>query len=633
MKRIVLFASILVVFALLLPVAKAATEAEIQAAIDDGLAWLAAKQNPVNGSWGVSRTVGKTGLAVKKFEHHAVDTKYGYGLPSPLDPAYPYRDLVQSGLNYLFQNASVVAISAQPHGDPDTDGDGIGVTFYGSITYETGIALLAIVESNCPESTVDVPGSPVDGWTYYDVAVDAMNWLAFAQVDGGVTRGGWGYGANEGGDQSNSGYATMGLGFAEAAPPHGFSISVPQFVKDEMGDADLWIDHIQNDVGVGDPQYDGGSGCYVPNDPNTDVNILETGNLLFQMAWYTDDVSTQRVQDAIDYLVRAWNEPGVPIGGWWSYYQGWHGNYHAMFTLMKGLEAFGIDEIDGIDWFDEVSDSIVATQHGNGSWGPDYWDNWTGGDSITSTAWALFTLQKVSVQLGITINLDIKPTSCPNPFYIRALGVLPVAILGTDDFDVMTVNPASVQLEGVAPLRWDFEDVSTPVGPGGDTCECTTLGADGYMDLTLKFDHQAIAAALGAVQDREVRVLTLTGMTYDGIPIMGEDCVIVLKKGTAKLSEQETIAGFSLGDAYPNPFNPETEISFSLPERSQVSLVIYNILGEKVKILVDQSMEAEVHTVRWNGKDEAGNSVASGIYFYQLTAGDLSLAKKMVLTK
>jgi flagellar hook assembly protein FlgD len=109
--------------------------------------------------------------------------------------------------------------------------------------------------------------------------------------------------------------------------------------------------------------------------------------------------------------------------------------------------------------------------------------------------------------------------------------------------------------------------------------------------------------------------------------------VIVLKKGTAKLSEQETIAGFSLGDAYPNPFNPETEISFSLPERSQVSLVIYNILGEKVKILVDQSMEAEVHTVRWNGKDEAGNSVASGIYFYQLTAGDLSLAKKMVLTK
>jgi hypothetical protein len=90
---------------------------------------------------------------------------------------------------------------------------------------------------------------------------------------------------------------------------------------------------------------------------------------------------------------------------------------------------------------------------------------------------------------------------------------------------------------------------------------------------------------------------------------------------------------FNLGDAHPNPFNPETEISFSLPERSQASLVIYNILGEKVKILVDQSMEAGVHTVHWNGKDQAGNPVASGIYFYKLTAGDLFLAKKMVLTK
>jgi len=233
----------------------------------------------------------------------------------------------------------------------------------------------------------------------------------------------------------------------------------------------------------------------------------------------------------------------------------------------------------------------------------------------------------------VPVEVDIKPTSCPNPFNVGSKGVLPVAILGTEDFDVMMVDPSSVLLEGVSPIRWSYEDVATPVDPRQDPCECTTLGADGYMDMTLKFDHQAIAAALGPVQDREVKVLTLTGMTYDGVPIVGKDCVIILKKGNAKLSEEETIAGFNLGDAYPNPFNPETEISFSLPERAEVSLVIYNVLGEKVKTLVNGEMSAGTHTVSWKSTNEAGNIVASGIYFYNLTAGDFTATKKMVLTK
>jgi len=627
MRKIVLFVAILVAFTMCLPTGKAATEAEIQAAIDSGLAWLAGKQDAADGSWGTIDKVGKTGLAVKKFEHHAIVNSI-----NPLDPAYQYYAQVKGGLDYLFLNASIVAISMQTHGDPDTDGDGIGVGFAGGETYETGIALMAIVESWCPDSVVDVPGSPVNGWTYYDVAEDAMNWLAFGQVDAGTKEGGWGYGANGGGDQSNSGYATLGLGFAEASSPHGFSLSVPQFVKDELGNPGLWIDYIQNDVGVGDPQYDGGSGCYRPNDPDPDCNILETGNLLFQMAWYGDDVSTQRVQDAIDYLVRAWNEPGVPIGGWWSDYQGWHGNYQAMFTLMKGLEVYNIDQIDGIDWFDEVTDSIVTTQHANGSWGPDYWDNWSNADTVLSTTWALLTLQKVTPEVVISIELDIKPQSCPNPFNTKANGVLPVAILGTEDFDVSTVDPATVLLEGVSPLRWSFEDVSTPVEPGDDPCECTTDGADGYMDMTLKFDHQEILAALEPVSDGETRVLTLTGMTYDSIPIQGQDCMVILEKRPAPLSS-EMDNGFSLAKNYPNPFNPETDISFSLPERTRVSLIIYNILGEKVKTLMTREMDAGTHTIHWDGRDETGNSVASGIYFYRLKTDSFDQTMKMVLMK
>jgi hypothetical protein len=215
-----------------------------------------------------------------------------------------------------------------------------------------------------------------------------MNWLAYAQIDAGTPEGSWGYEANGGGDQSNSGYATLGLGFCETSA----GLSVPQFVKDELGDPGLWIDYIQNDVD-GD-EYDGGSGYYAPDG---NPNILETGNLLFEMAWYGDKTTTQRVKDAIDYIVRHWTDGGYS----WPGPQGWHGNYQAMFTMMKGLEAFQIDLINGIDWFDEVSDTIVATQNANGSWGPDVWDNWTGGDTVTSTCWALLTLQKAAPPVGI----------------------------------------------------------------------------------------------------------------------------------------------------------------------------------------------------------------------------------------
>jgi hypothetical protein len=227
----------------------------------------------------------------------------------------------------------------------------------------------------------------------------------------------------------------------------------------------------------------------------------------------------------------------------------------------------------------------------------------------------------------IPVEFDIKPTSCPNPFNVGSNGVLPTAILGTEDFDVMTIDPATVKLEGVAPLRWSYEDVTRPVSPRYDSCQCTTKGADGYRDLTLKFDHQAIAAALGPVVDGEVRVLTITGMTYDSIPIVGKDCVIIIKKKGSKISD-----GYSVSN-HPNPFNPATEISFSLPERAQVSLVIYNILGEKVKTLVNQTMEAGNYNVTWDSKDEAGNSVASGIYFYRLKTENFDQTMKMLLMK
>ena len=89
----------------------------------------------------------------------------------------------------------------------------------------------------------------------------------------------------------------------------------------------------------------------------------------------------------------------------------------------------------------------------------------------------------------------------------------------------------------------------------------------------------------------------------------------------------------SLAQNRPNPFNPETDISYDLPENCMANLIIYNMLGQKVRVLVDEQQMAGFKTVRWDGKDEIGNQVASGVYFYRLQAGESVEVRRMILLR
>jgi hypothetical protein len=130
------------------------------------------------------------------------------------------------------------------------------------------------------------------------------------------------------------------------------------------------------------------------------------------------------------------------------------------------------------------------------------------------------------------VAVDIKPGSCPNPVNVKSKGVLPIAILGTSDYDVTTIDPTSIRLIGVEPIRSGYEDVAGPVSDGND-CECITDtdGPDGFLDLTLKFMTQRIVEAVGDVNDSDLRVLTLTGVLFAPMlfetPIEGADCILI----------------------------------------------------------------------------------------------------------
>jgi hypothetical protein len=92
-------------------------------------------------------------------------------------------------------------------------------------------------------------------------------------------------------------------------------------------------------------------------------------------------------------------------------------------------------------------------------------------------------------------------------------------------------------------------------------------------------------------------------------------------------------AAFTVSQNYPNPFNPATTIEYSLPRRAPVTVDIYNVLGQRVRRLVDEIQSAGRHRVVWNGTDENGKPVSTGLYFYKVTAGERITSRKMVLLK
>jgi len=98
-------------------------------------------------------------------------------------------------------------------------------------------------------------------------------------------------------------------------------------------------------------------------------------------------------------------------------------------------------------------------------------------------------------------------------------------------------------------------------------------------------------------------------------------------------NQSQLPGSFELGQNYPNPFNSSTIIQFALPSASRVQLDIYNILGQKVKTLVDQELPAGLMSVTWDGRNETGNNVASGVYFYRMVTREFQSSKKLLLLK
>ncbi len=371
----------------------------IKDAISAGVAWLATQQN-LDGSWSDSYPIACTGFVLTKLQEYAYEIGH-----SPFDDDYVYKKNVINGWKFLFrtesQNQPVhmtkLPFTTQKHGEKldnaDTNGNGYGLYFNRHICYATGICLMALEASGTPNRVNDGgldfnrDSSPD---TFFEIAQDVVDFLAYAQTDSGSGEGGWTYSyVNNGsssGDNSNSGYVVLGLAAGEE-----FGCTVPTWVRTALN---LWIDAIQDPVDNDPYGYDGGS-YYNPGGGST--NLLRTGNLIFEMTFYGDSPTTPRFVAAMDCIERNWKSSTYSYDGW-----GYNQNiahYQSMFCLMKGLEYSGIDYLDlnndtypEHDWYQEFASVLVAQQEENGSWPQSAYSDST---KILSTCWALLVLEKV----------------------------------------------------------------------------------------------------------------------------------------------------------------------------------------------------------------------------------------------
>jgi hypothetical protein len=159
---------------------------------------------------------------------------------------------------------------------------------------------------------------------------------------------------------------------------------------------------------------------------------------------------------------------------------------------------------------------------------------------------------------------------------------------------------------------------------------------------TLKFESKTGSKPLLCVTDWQLtagklyfHMVDATAKTFycEKIENQQADRPIPLRPGSSEESTATHPTEFNLEQNYPNPFNPETVIKFSLKEDSRVTLRIYNVLGQTVRTLVDEQKPAGEYAIPWNGKNEASEDVASGVYFYRIKAGNYESVRRMTLLR
>jgi len=212
--------------------------------------------------------------------------------------------------------------------------------------------------------------------------------------------------------------------------------------------------------------------------------------------------------------------------------------------------------------------------------------------------------RNIALPASAVTNIGPRDYGAPLQIFPGTVRLLEGFIFGDPDFEVLAVR-AGDDLGLPSPGETTLTEL-----PSGD------FNVDSFFDITYEIEF---VGAPGSILDGLAGVTTGTRRFQIGEP------------ETAAPADEP--AACRLAQCYPNPFNPETEIRFALPEAGAVSLDIFTVDGRKVRRLLDGPLAAGPHAVTFDGRDDAGEALSSGVYFYRMIADDWTQTRSMTLLK
>ncbi len=379
---------------------------EVNMAIEKGLLYLY-KNQYADGHWyDNAGNIGATGMALLSFEEN------GHLHTNDINTDI-YAEFVGNGLNYLFANSTTFAISPQYAGDPDSDGDGLGV-YTNYENYANGIGCLGILgaHGSAASAMIDtIESGPYAGQTFYDFMVDALDQIAFSQTDSvsGSQRGGWRYNINTPNYGSSDNSAVQWPSLVMEAAEKSWGMTIQPWVKKEL----LYWLVASNDTS------DGGFGYQYLNQWD---NIAKTASGVGSNAllgWTTDSLN---IQKAINFIDAHWNDNYD--NNW--YYEHLSGNLYGMYAVAKGMRIInnraGVTHIGLRNWYNEYVSHLLTNptwkQQPDGHWNGNTWD--AGSLALTSSFAILILTQGVLIAPPVAVIDPVSPK--PTNFHFQVYG-------------------------------------------------------------------------------------------------------------------------------------------------------------------------------------------------------------------
>jgi M6 family metalloprotease-like protein len=242
---------------------------------------------------------------------------------------------------------------------------------------------------------------------------------------------------------------------------------------------------------------------------------------------------------------------------------------------------------------------------------------------------------------GSTTNMTFNGSTTPNSVSYDGTGTNVVVNLTTGNGDPIMINGTGSWFPPSAgvcnpPAEDNDKTVLLDIGGGGFVHGCQVNLVDGPTNLstgTVDWVGKSLVLAEVDLNGALPGVYDVVVTNPGGGSAVLQDGFTINNAATGVENTQVVPSEFALRQNYPNPFNPTTTIPFDIKERAHATLTIYNIRGQVVRTLLDETLDARSYGLVWDGRNDSGQPVSSGVYFYKLIAGDYQDVRKLVLMK